>query len=75
MVVTGDHAAGPQPGAVLDRLQALGERVRLVRGNADRELVAMAGDALRDAPDEVSAWAARQLSPQQVELLAGLPIR
>jgi predicted phosphodiesterase len=55
IVVTGDHLAGPQPVAVLDRLQALGDRVVLVRGNADRELVALAqgkpstvGEPLRD---------------------------
>ena len=42
IVVTGDHAAGPQPVAVLDRLAGLGDRVVLVRGNADRELVALA---------------------------------
>jgi len=41
VVVTGDHASGPEPAAVLDRLLALGERVLLVRGNADRELVAL----------------------------------
>jgi hypothetical protein len=42
MVVTGDIAAGPQPTQVLDRLEDLGDRVRLVRGNADRDLVTMA---------------------------------
>ena len=36
VVVTGDHAAGPQPVEVLDRLMSLGEQVLLVRGNADR---------------------------------------
>lgn len=32
VVVTGDHAAGPQPVQVLDRLLALGDRALLVRG-------------------------------------------
>ena len=73
VVVTGDHAAGPQPVEVLDRLTALGEQVLLVRGNADRELVALAGGADVDVPDPVSRWAAAQLRPDQVELLAGLP--
>ncbi len=41
VVVTGDHASGSQPNAVLERLVALGDRVVLVRGNADRELVAL----------------------------------
>ena len=41
VVITGDHASGPQPGQVLDRMLAEGDRVRLVRGNADGELVAL----------------------------------
>jgi predicted phosphodiesterase len=72
IVVTGDHAAGPQPVAVLDRLTALGDRVVLVRGNADRELVALRRGEPRDFPD-ISPWAAAQLSEAQVDLLAGLP--
>ena len=70
VVVTGDHAAGPQPVEVLDRLMSLGEQVLLVRGNADRELVALAGGADVDVPDPVSRWAAAQLRPDQVELLS-----
>ena len=73
IVVTGDHAAGPQPVAVLDRLAALGDRVTLVRGNADRDLVtyALGGDA--DIEDPIAAWAAAQLAPHHVELLDRLP--
>jgi len=71
VVVCGDHAAGPQPVPVLDRLAGLGERAVLVRGNADRELV----DAARggDIAIDVSRWAATQLEPRHVDLLAGLP--
>ncbi|MEJ7702436.1 MAG: metallophosphoesterase family protein [Geodermatophilaceae bacterium] len=43
IVLTGDIAAGPLPVETLDRLVGLGERVLWVRGNADRELVALAG--------------------------------
>jgi putative phosphoesterase len=71
IVVTGDHAAGPMPVEVLDRLVGLGERCLLVRGNADRELVDVARG--RDSQIDVSNWAGRQLRPDQVELLAGLP--
>jgi predicted phosphodiesterase len=74
VVVCGDHAAGPQPVQVLDRLAGL-DTVVLVRGNADRELVALArGDeqAVREAYD-VDRWAAGQLTPAHVDLLAGLP--
>ena len=73
VVVTGDLAAGPQPVEVLDALVALGDRVLLVRGNADRELVAHARGEDAPVPDEVTPWAAAQLRPDQVELLAALP--
>lgn len=71
VVVIGDHAAGPMPVEVLDRLTALGSRCRLVRGNADRELV----DVRRGNPSSYpeSVWAAAQLRPDQVELLDRLP--
>lgn len=73
VVVTGDHAAGPLPVEVLDRLVVLGDRVLLVRGNADRELVRLArGGAAQGAPD-VSVWAAGQLAERHVDLLDWLP--
>lgn len=75
VVVTGDHAAGPQPTAVLDRLTALGDRVLLVRGNADRELVAFARGEEGQLPDPVGPWAADQLDRRHVDLLASLPTR
>jgi predicted phosphodiesterase len=73
VVVTGDHAAGPQPVAVLDRLTSLGDRVLLVRGNADRQLAAWAPGERFEVPDPVVPWAAEQLGEEHVELLAGLP--
>jgi predicted phosphodiesterase len=39
VVVGGDVAAGPMPAEALDRLAALDQPVRWVRGNADREVV------------------------------------
>jgi putative phosphoesterase len=74
IVVTGDHAAGPMPVEVLDRLQDLGEKVLLVRGNADRDLVSIAsGDGGLVDPPPVDLWAAKQLRPEHVRLLASLP--
>jgi predicted phosphodiesterase len=73
IVLTGDIAAGPQPVSVLDRLVALGERVTWVRGNADRELAALARGGTTRIPDPIAPWAAAQLRADQVELLAGLP--
>jgi predicted phosphodiesterase len=39
LVIGGDEASGPMPAEALDRLEAIGDRVRWVRGNADREIV------------------------------------
>ena len=71
IVVTGDHAAGPMPVPVLDRLTGLGDRCRLVRGNADRELVAVRNGAWSEHAE--ARWAAEQLRPDQIRLLSGLP--
>ena len=71
VVVTGDHAAGPMPVEVLDRLVGLGDRCVLVRGNADREVVDVARGGTSE--HDVSTWAGGQLRPDQVELLDGLP--
>jgi putative phosphoesterase len=74
IVVTGDIAAGPQPGEVLDRLGDLGDRVVLVRGNADRDLVTIARDG--NAPDgtpPIDIWAASRLTDQHVRILDALP--
>lgn len=74
IVATGDIAAGPQPVEVLDRLASLGDRVVLVRGNCERELVDLARDKGRQAPDfPISRYAADRLAPEHVELLDGLP--
>ena len=71
IVVTGDHAAGPMPVPVLDCLLELGDRCLLVRGNADRELVAIRDGEWSEHPE--SRWAAEQLRSDQLRLLAELP--
>jgi len=75
IVVTGDTASGPQPVEVLDRLTELGDRVLLVRGNADRDLVTLAvggsGGSIA-IPDPITPWAAAQLTDRHVRLLDGL---
>ena len=73
VVVTGDLAARPQPTQVLDRLLELGDRLALVRGNADRDLVTAArGGQLPEGTPAVDLWAASTLSDFHVELLDGL---
>ena len=44
-----------------------------MRGNADRELVGLARGANVPVPDEISPWAARQLTADHVDWLAQLP--
>jgi predicted phosphodiesterase len=59
------------PVETLNALTALGSRALLVRGNADRELVAVARGGTSEYPE--SQWAGSQLTADQVELLATLP--
>jgi len=73
IVLTGDLAAGPMPVQTLDRLVGLGDRVILVRGNADRELVSLARGEVDDVGDPIAPWAASLLRPEQLDLLASLP--
>ncbi|WP_238176983.1 metallophosphoesterase [Kribbella sp. VKM Ac-2566] len=72
IVLTGDIVAGPQPVAVLDRLLQLGDRVIMVRGNADRDIVTLATGDMVDSPFDIDVWAAKQLSPQHIDVLAAL---
>ncbi|WP_134666341.1 MULTISPECIES: metallophosphoesterase [unclassified Amycolatopsis] len=74
VVLCGDLAAGPLPRQTLDRLVSLGDRAVWVRGNADRELVTLAGGGPTKIPDPIGPWAATQLRPDQVALLDGLPL-
>ncbi len=73
IVLTGDIAAGPQPAEVIDRLRDLGHRVVWVRGNADREIVALARGGNTTIPDPIARWAATQLDEGHIAWLAGLP--
>jgi len=72
ILVGGDVAVGPLPSEALERLRALGDRVRWIRGNADREL-----DRNEEglAPPEAIEWVREQLTPEQIEFLHGLPER
>jgi predicted phosphodiesterase len=76
VLVGGDVAAGPLPGATLERLRGLGDRARFLRGNADRELVERfdggpGGGA--DVWERRADWAAGELTRPQRDFLAALP--
>jgi len=72
IAVGGDVAAGPWPAETLDRLRGLGDRVRFIRGNADRELVDSDPDS--KAPPEVLEFVRERLSNEQLAFLGDLPL-
>ena len=61
VVVGGDFSRGPMPAETVDRLRGLGERVRFIRGNADRPA---AGEGV---------WERAPLGGERLGFLAGLP--
>lgn len=78
IVVGGDIVPGPLPGQTLERLFQLGDQVRTIRGNGDRE-VAMTFDgqslSLRHSEQVWASieWVAKQLTRSQRDFLAQLP--
>jgi putative phosphoesterase len=82
LVVGGDVASGPMPAEVLDRLAELGELVRFVRGNADRELISayeMGSREIEARADDpavrMSGWTAARLGERHRTLLASFSER
>src|ERR687883_361127 len=77
IVVGGDVVLGPMPRETLERLLALGERARFIRGNCDRLVVdAFDGRPPAQLPPSVReavVWAAQQLDRRYRDFLAGLP--
>jgi putative phosphoesterase len=77
IVVGGDVVLGPMPRQTLDRLLALGDRARFIRGNCDRMVVeAFDGQPLTRWPPSIRepiAWTAGQLERRHRDFLASLP--
>jgi putative phosphoesterase len=77
VVVGGDVASGPMPRETLERLMALGERARFVRGNADREIVEAFDrgerdlDGVSDPARRAAVFAASQIAAEHRDFLAG----
>jgi len=82
IVVGGDIVSGPMPGQTLKHLSQLGDQVRFIRGNGDREVV-MAFDgqplsrqylpAMSEKVRAETYWVAEQLTRSQRNFLAALP--
>lgn len=76
IVVGGDIVTGPMPRATLERLEQLGQRVRALSGNCDREVVDCFDGRVIDQSKDfevISKWTADQLSREQRDYLAALP--
>jgi putative phosphoesterase len=73
ILVGGDVAAGPWPSETMERLRGLGDRVRFIRGNADRE-VAAPNERPGLAPPHLMEFVRERLSPEQLAFLASLPL-
>lgn len=72
LVIGGDAVAGPLPVETIERLMALGDRARFVRGNADREIVEAydrKGAAGSGAGERTAAFAAARITPHQRDFL------
>jgi putative phosphoesterase len=71
IVVGGDIVTGgPDASETLERLRGLGGRIRMLRGNADREL--MPGEQGL-VPQEMLEPTRKQLTQEQIEFLHSLP--
>src|SRR5918999_505280 len=66
VISAGDAVAGPMPVECFDALARLGERMRFVRGNADREVVAR-------NPEHGCDWAADRLGEERLAQIAQGP--
>jgi putative phosphoesterase len=76
ILVGGDVVAGPWPSETLELLRKLGDRVRFIRGNADRELVEPPRPGRQvGPPPEVLDFVRERLSEEQLAFLEGLPER
>jgi predicted phosphodiesterase len=82
LVVGGDVVSGPMPVEVLDRLVGLGEVVRFVRGNADREVISAYEMSpleieahIEDPVVRISGWVAARLKRHQRQILASFSER
>jgi predicted phosphodiesterase len=72
LIVFGEDLVwGPLPRETIERLTALDDRARFIRGDADRDVVdAIAGEpATDDGTAQISRWCAEQLTAGQLEFL------
>lgn len=76
VVLTGDMFTGPQPARTFDVLAALGERAHWVKGNCERDLVAVSRGEPSAAPPggtPFGPWVVAQLDDEKLARLDSLP--
>lgn len=77
VVVGGDVFPGPMSAEALERLQDLDVPVRFIRGNGDRNVLALAaGEPVDALPEPIRSsleWNARRLTPEERRALEGWP--
>jgi predicted phosphodiesterase len=80
LVIGGDVVPGPLPGETIALLMSLGARVRLVRGNGEREVVGAfdaraPGEDEQDPATSSAAFTASRIAREQRDFLAGFAER
>jgi predicted phosphodiesterase len=73
IVAGGDVIGGPFPGETVERLRGLGDRVRWLRGNAERELVELPPPREAGPPPGELERLRAALADEQVDFLYALP--
>jgi len=77
ILIGGDIVSGPMPLQTLERLSLLGDKVRFIRGNGDREVVMIFDGQmvpyLSEKGFKKQRWVAEQLTFSQRNFLAQLP--
>jgi predicted phosphodiesterase len=73
IVFGGDIIAGPMPRETLERVRGLGDRARLIRGNADRIALEFRR-GIRHEGEGLGDWVAAQLTDEEAEFLGSLPL-
>jgi len=75
VLVGGDFATGPMGAETTDLLRSLGDRVRFIRGNSERELWAPGPEQEGGPPPELVDWTREQLGAERIAFFRSLPER
>jgi putative phosphoesterase len=75
IVAGGDFAAGDHPAEVLELFRSLGDRVRFIRGNAERELVEPSPPRPGGPPPDALDETRQKLTDEQVDFAFAAPMQ